>query len=227
MEQTLLKLSIMLVPGLLAVVLHEVAHGWTADRLGDPTARLLGRLTLNPLKHIDPIGLLLLLLVGFGWAKPVPVSVENLRHPRRDMAWVAFSGPATNLLLAVLAAGLLRGLGLWAVALPAGGLLAPVLEPLTLMVAFALYINLILALVNLLPVPPLDGGRVLAGLLPERAAAVLARVEPFGFMLVIVVLFFTPIWRQVLLPVASVLTAWLAGPQLPVVERTFSLLLRP
>jgi len=139
-ENMLFKLSIILVPGLLAITCHEVAHGFVAWRYGDPTARMLGRLTLNPLKHIDIVGTLMLVVVGIGWAKPVPVMFENLRNPKRDMIWVSAAGPITNIILAILSALLLRLLSL----LPmANGQF--VLLPLLYMVSFSVYINLLLA----------------------------------------------------------------------------------
>lgn len=225
MDLFLQKLSIMLVPGLLAITMHEVAHGWVAERFGDPTARLLGRLTLNPLKHLDPIGTLLLFFIGFGWARPVPVNPGNLRDPRRNMLWVALGGPIANLGLALLSALVLRGLGGLPTG-PMGSIEAMVLEPLTLMAAFSLYINVVLAVINLMPVPPLDGGRVLIGLLPQKTAAVVARLEPFGFFIVILLFFFSPLSERVLLPIVGSLTAFLAGPQLSLVQKVFAVLFR-
>jgi Zn-dependent protease len=225
MDLFLQKLSIMLVPGLLAITMHEVAHGWVAERFGDPTARLLGRLTLNPIKHLDPIGTLLLFFIGFGWARPVPVNPGNLKDPRRDMLWVALGGPAANLSLALLSALALRGFGRLTTE-ATGGLLTMVLEPLTLMTAFSLYINIILAVINLMPVPPLDGGRVLIGLLPEKSASMVARLEPFGFFIVILLFFFSPLSERVLLPIVGSLTAFLAGPQLFLVQKVFTVLFR-
>ena len=112
MEAIISKISVMLVPALLAVILHEVAHGYVAEKFGDPTARLLGRLNLNPIRHLDPIGTLAVFVFGFGWARPVPVNAGNFRHPRRDMIWVALAGPLTNLALAVISAIFLKGLSL-------------------------------------------------------------------------------------------------------------------
>jgi Zn-dependent protease len=221
MEHLIAKISIMLVPALFAVMLHEVSHGFVAAKFGDPTARLLGRLTLNPLRHLDPIGTLALLFFGFGWARPVPVNFRNLRQPRRDMIWVALAGPLTNFCLALASALLLRGLG----ALEVGDtVLGPYLEPVALMAGFSLYINIILAVFNLIPIPPLDGGRVLSGLLPQRQADLLSRVEPFGFMLILFIVFFTDVWRVVLSPVISLLVQTLAGPQAAVVAQTMQFL---
>lgn len=208
-ENILFKLSIMLVPGLLAITCHEVAHGYVAWRFGDPTARMMDRLTLNPLKHIDIIGTLMLVVVGIGWAKPVPVVIENLRNPKKDMIWVSAAGPVTNLVLALASAGLLHLLML---APPdiAGGLF--ILRPLSYMASFSIYINLLLAFFNMIPIPPLDGGRVLMGLLPYRQAYALGRLEPYGMIIIIALVFFTPIFSYLLLPLLMVGIKLLAGP---------------
>jgi len=224
MHDFLLKLSIMLVPALLAVTCHEVAHGYAAERCGDPTARLLGRLTLNPLRHLDPIGTLALLLLGFGWARAVPVNPGNLRRTRQDMVLVALAGPGANLALALFCALCLR----WGAALP-GPLPAdaPALafsEPISLMAAFGLYINVILALFNLLPIPPLDGGRVLVNVLPKRLADKLRRIEPFGLLLIVFLVFGTSLWQAVIAPLVMSLVTLLAGPHVDVVLRTVQLL---
>jgi Zn-dependent protease len=223
MESILAKISIMLVPALLAVILHEVAHGFIAEKLGDPTARMLGRLTLNPLRHLDPVGTLALLFFGFGWARPVPVNFTNLGNPRRDMIWVSLGGPATNFSLAALSALLLRGLAHFDFG-GGGSTAVMILEPLRLMCGFSLYINVILGVFNLLPIPPLDGGRVMTGLLPRRQAAVLDRLEPFGFVIIIFLVFFTDLWRLVLGPVVSFLVGILAGSQVEIVYRTINFL---
>ena len=149
MEHILLKISIMLVPALLAVTLHEVAHGFIADKFGDPTARLLGRLTLNPIKHLDPIGTIALLVFGFGWARPVPVNPNNLRRAQKDMIWVSLAGPTANLLLALFSALLLRVIVYTAAMLPEGSQILPLINPIGLMAAFGLYISTILCLFNL------------------------------------------------------------------------------
>lgn len=173
-------------PLLFAITLHEVAHGWMARRYGDHTAEMLGRLSLNPIRHIDPVGTVLvpgiLLFLGgfiFGWAKPVPVDARNLRNPKRDMAVVAAAGPLANLGMALI----------WALIAKIGLMLAAVSPwvsvPLILMGKVGIFLNLILMVLNLLPLPPLDGGRVLVGLLPDRYAVKLAAIEPYGFFILI------------------------------------------
>lgn len=208
-ENILFKMSIMLVPGLLAITCHEVAHGFVAWRYGDPTARMLGRLTLNPLKHIDIFGTLMLVVVGIGWAKPVPVVIENLRNPKRDMIWVSAAGPITNIGLAIVSALLLRLLHI----LPSGSSEASfVLMPLAYMISFSIYVNLLLAFFNMIPIPPLDGGRVLMGLLPYRQAMTLSRIEPYGMIIIIALVFFTPVFSYILMPLISIGIKLLAGP---------------
>jgi Zn-dependent protease len=226
MENFLLKLSIMLVPALLAITCHEVSHGYVAYRFGDQTARSLGRLTLNPLKHLDIVGTLMVFLVGIGWAKPVPVDFRNLRNPKRDMIWVAAAGPATNFILAIVSAGLLRGVVL--LQQYASEIWIPNLlfEPISLMLAFSLYINLLLALFNLIPVPPLDGGRVLVGILPDRLAAAYSRIEPYGMIIIIVLVFFTKIFNYILAPLLNMGIRTLAGPQGGLVYNVTSFLMR-
>lgn len=225
METILSKISIMLVPALLAVTFHEVSHGFTAERFGDPTARLLGRLTPNPLRHLDPIGTLALLVFGFGWARPVPVNFNNLRSPKRDMIWVALAGPSSNLLLALLSAFFLRGLEVVSNLMPPDQeMLTRLFEPLALMAGFSLYINVILCVFNLIPMPPLDGGRVMVGLLPQKQSDWLARIEPFGFVLVIILIFFTDIYRLVLAPIIMTLVDFMAGSQQYLVYRSIDFL---
>ena len=186
-------IAIYAIPVILAITLHEAAHGYVAMRFGDMTAYAAGRVSLNPIRHIDPVGtvvfplalLAIAKLVGgggilFGWAKPVPVNFANLRHPKRDMLWVAAAGPLSNLAMALM----------WALALKAGlsshagdfGL------PLALMGAAGIFINVIFMVLNLLPLPPLDGGRMLVSLLPHRLARGVSRVEPYGFVILIVLL---------------------------------------
>lgn len=226
MENFLFKLSIMLVPGLLAITCHEVSHGYIAWRYGDPTARMLGRLTLNPIKHIDIIGTLMIFFIGIGWAKPVPVVYENLRNPKRDMIWVAAAGPITNILLATVSAIFLRALVAFASPAAAGSQMAMVVEPLVLMLAFSVYINLLLAIFNMIPLPPLDGGRVMTGLLPYRQANALARIEPYGMIIIIVLVFFTNLFSYVISPLLRTGVQLLAGPQSELVLGVTRLMMR-
>ena len=231
------QISISAIPILLAVILHEVAHGWVANRRGDPTARMMGRLTLNPLPHIDLIGTIMMpifLLIAtkgsfvFGYAKPVPVNFMNLRRPKEDMIWVAGAGPATNLLLAVACGFLFRlivainpGLMLH---LRAGG--GPsswsdpatiILIPILLMLLEGVKWNVVLAIFNMIPIPPLDGGRVMVGLLPVRQSAAWASIEPFGFFIVIALVFLDPlgIWSEIISPLIMSLMMWILGVKNP------------
>lgn len=189
------RISIWAIPILAAIVFHEVAHGWVAFRLGDPTAARMGRLTLNPISHIDLFGtviLPLLLVITrapflFGYAKPVPVNFQNLRNPKRDMIWVALAGPATNIILAFVSYLLLKILV--SLELPRDGSLAStIVIPLIYMLHASASINIVLAVFNTFPIPPLDGGRVLVGLLPEPYSTTVARVEPYGFLIIVVLL---------------------------------------
>ena len=226
MESFFLKLSVMLVPGMLAIVCHEVSHGYVAWRFGDPTARMMGRLTLNPIKHIDIVGTLMIFFIGIGWAKPVPVVFENLRNPKRDMIWVAAAGPITNIILATVSAFMLRGLVAFATPSAPGSPLGMLVEPVVLMLAFSVYINLLLAIFNMIPVPPLDGGRVLVGLLPYRQAAAWSRIEPYGMVIIIVLVFFTNLFSYVISPVLKIGVELLAGPQSGLVLGVTRLMMR-
>jgi Zn-dependent protease len=226
MDSFFLKLSVMFVPGVLAIVCHEVSHGYVAWRFGDPTAKMMGRLTLNPIKHIDIFGTLMIFIVGIGWAKPVPVVFENLRNPKRDMIWVAAAGPITNISLAIISALLLRGLVFIGNPAVYGSSLSMLIEPLVMMLAFSVYINLMLAIFNMIPLPPLDGGRVLVGLLPYRQASVLSRIEPYGMIIIIILVFFTNIFSYVILPLLNVGVHLLAGPQSGLVLGVTSLMMR-
>jgi Zn-dependent protease len=190
-NSTVYAVTVWVLPVVIAITFHEAAHGFVAHRLGDNTAWQLGRVSFNPLKHIDPFGTLLLpailLLSGspflFGYAKPVPVNFRALRHPRLDMVWVALAGPATNIALALAAAAALHLLGF--VPESAAQWIFDNLKN-------ALVINVVLAVFNMLPIPPLDGGRVAVGLLPNALAVPLSRLEPYGMLILIGLLILLP-----------------------------------
>lgn len=204
LTQFILNLSVRLPAILAALTFHEYAHGWVADKRGDSTARLLGRLTWNPLSHLDPIGTLALIFTPVGWAKPVPVNFDNLRHPRRDMVLVAAAGPGANLILASVCAGLLRQFdGTEGMDESAAWLLSW-FTPVYHMLRWSVLINVALAVFNLIPVLPLDGGRVMAGLLPPRQAASYGRLERYGFVILIVLIFSGVVDRLIWPPIALV-----------------------
>lgn len=200
------NLAIWALPVLFAVTVHEAAHGWVAARLGDKTAWMLGRVTLNPIKHVDPMGTLLvpglLILMSspfvMGWAKPVPITPQNLRNPKRDMALVAAAGPLSNLLMAIIWAALAKlGFAL-------GGALDWVATPLVLMGYAGIAVNAMFFVFNLLPLPPLDGGRILVSVLPDRLGWQLSRIEPYG-LLILMALVLTPVAGYTLVPAMAAL----------------------
>ena len=184
-----------------AIIIHEYMHGWTAYKLGDPTAKNAGRLTLNPLAHIDPIGTLLLPLmlrimgspILFGWAKPVPVNYHNLKNPKRDMVWVGLAGPAANFICAIILSIILK------TRMPF--FIYRILE-------LGIVINLVLAIFNLIPVPPLDGSRILTGLLPYEQAIRYNRIERYGFI-IIMALLFMGLFNKIILPITKTLANFL------------------
>jgi len=199
------------IPGIFAITLHEAAHGYAARHFGDLTAYHAGRITLNPLRHIDPMGTIvipiLILIVSqgkfaFGWAKPVPVDFARLQNPKRDMLWVAAAGPGANLLMAIF----------WTFALKTTQVLTPGVfsESLALMARAGIVINAVLMVLNLFPLPPLDGGRIAVSLLPRRLAYRFAKIEPFG-MIILVVLMFLGVLNFVLLPFVNTFIAMLAA----------------
>lgn len=212
MELSLIqKIAVYALPVIFAITVHEAAHGYAARHFGDMTAAAAGRISLNPLKHIDPIGTILVplltMLAGgilFGWAKPVPVDFSRLRHPKRDMLWVAAAGPASNLAMGLL----------WAVVYKlAPALPATMAVPLALMAEAGIVINVVLMVLNLLPLPPLDGGRIAVSLLPHHLAWRFAQLERFG-LIILIVLLFTGILGKILWPlVNAVMTAilWLTS----------------
>ena len=197
----ILRLIIQLPPLMLAISVHEMAHGYMAFRKGDYTAKLMGRVTLNPIKHVDPVGTVLVPLmlafsgtgVIFGWAKPVPVNSFNFKHPRKDNAVVSLAGPASNFLLAFALALIFRIL-LW-VPGPDVIMTSSVLKPLVIMLIFGIKISLVLGVFNLIPVHPLDGSHIVTGLLPAHQAQVYSRHERYGFIILIVLLFSGLLWR--------------------------------
>ncbi len=197
------KIVVAVPPVLLAVTLHEVAHGWMARHYGDRTAEMLGRLSLNPIKHIDPIGTvvvpaLMLATTGFmfGWAKPVPVAFDNLNNPKKDMAKVALAGPGANLIMMLL----------WVIVLKIGinlpSSMSYVSHPVIFMAAMGVYINCVLMVLNLVPIPPLDGSRVLMSYLPGPLAYQFSRIEPFG-LIILMALLITNILGKILLPAVA------------------------
>ena len=216
MDSIIQGIAIYALPVIFAITLHEAAHGYVAKHYGDLTAYAQGRVTLNPLRHIDPMGTvvvpLLLLAVSspylFGWAKPVPINFGNLRHPKRDMLWVAAAGPGANLLMAFLWALVFK----FGLAIPESNFS----EPMLLMAQAGILVNVILLVLNLLPLPPLDGGRIAVSLLPARIAYRFAQIEPYGFIILLVLLF-TGVLGAVIEPfifIAIRLVAWVVGLQI-------------
>jgi Zn-dependent protease len=205
MEFSLIEtIALAALPVVLAITLHEAAHGYVARQFGDSTAWMLGRVTLNPLKHIDlvgtvlvPLGILLLSGGGFlfGWAKPVPVNFGNLRHPKRDMLWVAAAGPGANLLMAIF----------WVLMVKFSFMefMGSFSLPLALMGAAGVLVNAIFMVLNLLPIPPLDGGRIMVSLLPHRLAYRFSRIEPYGFI-ILIALMLTHVLDYVLWPLVVI-----------------------
>jgi len=199
MDSIIQTITVIAIPVLFAITLHEAAHGYVARYFGDPTAYLAGRISLNPIRHIDPIGtiavpvflLLSAKLMGgagfiFGWAKPVPVNWSRLRRPKQDILWVALAGPAANFLMALGWTFLLKGIVVFG--LPASGFWGQ-------MAVAGIQINIILMVFNLLPLPPLDGGRITYSLLPPKWAAPYARIEPYGMLILLLLLFSGVLWR--------------------------------
>jgi len=192
---------------LVAITVHECAHAWTADRLGDPTARLAGRITLNPLAHLDPLGTLMILLFRFGWGKPVPFDPFNLRNPRRDAALISFAGPAANLILAIILASIIRFAYL--IVGPGAYLAEQILTPF-------IFLAVALGIFNLIPIHPLDGGKILIGLLPQRIAYKWdAFLQRFGFFIILILIIpifgFSPLFAIILPIINGILALLLPG----------------
>jgi Zn-dependent protease len=219
-QNTLYQIAVWLVPLIIAIVFHEVAHGLVARRLGDPTAEERGRLTLNPIRHVDPFGTLILpMLLAlahapiFGWAKPVPVNYQRLRNPRRDMVLVALAGPGMNLLLAVLGR-LILGATVWA----SGGQPSPTAVFIAQNSINFVLINIFLAIFNLIPLPPFDGGHVVQGLLPPRAAVSFGKIGRYSLLVLVFLLLVLPaispsanIVGRVVSPIVNGIAGWLLG----------------
>ena len=208
---TIQYIAASIIPVLFAITLHEVAHGYIANRFGDPSAKMLGRLTLNPMKHIDLVGTIivpaLLLTFGgfiFGWAKPVPVNPRNMKNPRYDMIWVAAAGPTANGIMALFWAAILKSALLFFATQP------QIFIPIKTMAAIGIQINLILLVLNLIPIPPLDGSKILMGVIPGPAAYQLSLFEPYGFFIVLALLYFG-ILSAILEPILNVLFRAIGG----------------
>ena len=204
-------IAVAIIPILFAITVHEVAHGYVAKRFGDRTAQMLGRLTLNPIKHVDLVGTILvpavLMFAGgflFGWAKPVPVDPRNFKNPKRDMIWVALAGPLSNLLMAFL----------WAAILKLSIVFSVydhwLTDPMRFMAQIGIQINIILFTLNLVPIPPLDGSKVLMGLLPGPAAYKLSRIEPYGFFIILALIFLGVI-SAIVMPVLHIFVVFVSS----------------
>ncbi len=214
LDQTVQSVAIAILPLIFAITLHEAAHGWVASKCGDKTALMMGRVTLNPVKHIDLIGTIILpivlLFVGgfiFGWAKPVPVAWQNLRHPRRDMALVALSGPAANFLMALIWAAIAKIAALYLVGSHQVWI-ASAGQFFQAAGSFGIFINCVLLILNLLPIPPLDGSRVISSLLPPKAAHVYEQLEAYGIWILLALLVFG-ILGFILWPPIQALSHWI------------------
>lgn len=208
MNTFITDLIILAPPLLLALTFHEFAHGYIAYRLGDPTAQNAGRLTLNPLRHLDPLGTIAFFFIKLGWAKPVPVNPAYFRNPKKDMLRVALAGPLANLVLAVISAILTKAVWLFAANLPYSAMAEAILVPVNAMLVASVWINLVLCIFNFLPIPPLDGSRILTGLLPNKMAMSYLQLERYGFI-IILILAFSGILSKVILPIISFANALL------------------
>jgi Zn-dependent protease len=204
---------VILAPGfLLAITVHEFTHGYIAYKFGDPTAKLAGRLTFNPISHLDPIGTIILVLTQMiGWAKPVPVDPRYFKNPRTDMLWVSLGGPAANLVAAAILAILIHVLIFLTGGQLSGQVSTFILVPLYMILLFAVRINIVLAIFNLIPVPPLDGSKILSGLLPRRQAYEFEKLEPYGPIILLIVLMFTNAINYIIWPPIRIIEGLLLG----------------
>lgn len=208
------NLIIAAIPILVAITFHEVAHGFTAYKLGDPTAKMMGRLTINPIAHIDPVGtiivpiMLFILSKGtfiFGTAKPVPVNFANLRNPRRDSAIVSASGPITNIIISFVSIILLLIIyNVFPQSFYSNSMIGKIIHPITIMLQYSISFNIFIAAFNLLPIPPLDGGRIVVSLLPAKHSYQFSKLEPYGIFIVLA-LWFTGIARYIIEPIRIII----------------------
>jgi Zn-dependent protease len=200
-NQYLIEISLLIVPVLLAVTFHEVAHGYTAYLCGDMTAKYAGRLTLNPIKHLDLMGSIVFLATRMiGWAKPVPINPMYFKNPKRDIMLVSLAGPATNFLLAIISAILLKIIS--NIPISSTFIFYKVMVPLSIMIKLSIQINVAFGFFNLIPIPPLDGSKVLVGLLPSNLGHKFLKIEPYGFI-IILLLVFTNAFQYILWPVVN------------------------
>jgi len=223
-EKIVQQIAVMGVPLLFSVTFHEVAHGMVAYKLGDPTAKYAGRLTLNPLKHLDLLGLLVFVITRLiGWAKPVPVNPQNFESPRKGMMWVAMAGPGANFLLAGIFAVLFRGMSrldprftsymiyfLKEESIPPLNGVYMFLVPIYLILGVGVVINVALGIFNLIPIPPLDGGRIVTGILPARMASKYASIEPYGLLIIVILIIFD-VFNYVIAPIIWKVSGFLLG----------------
>jgi len=207
-ENYIRDIALLIFPVLVAVVFHELAHGYVAYLCGDPTAKNAGRLTLNPLKHLDPIGALVFIITRMiGWAKPVPINPLYFKNYRRDLFLVSIAGPFTNFLIAIIAGFILKFL--FTLSINSSFLYYKILLPLALILKFTVQINIALCFFNLLPIPPLDGSKILISILPENLNRLYSYLEPFGFVIIIILLV-TNVLDKILLPLIMTFTSILS-----------------